>query len=604
MATRSQVEEVTLRLHDQVSAPADKALGALGRLEAQIEREQRSLGRMSESLRLAKGRLSALASGGAKGDVVDVEKFRRQKSAVDALSDRIAAQQGKIHGLIEKKGALGKSAVSAKDKLQAVEAAMRSMGVAGVDGATSAGRLVQVLGKIPPQAIAVVAGLALITAGVAAFAAVVLKGISASSELREELLDLRVAGVFWWDAQRANIGAGLQLQASIDAVAATTAVAREKLVGYATQLRNSWFQGKNLEVALKGMAIAGAAGGDRLASQFLGLAQTTRLLGGDVGKLTEHFKKKFGDVADARMRSLGVQFAKFRENIAFIFSGADIEPFLKGLQSILSLFNRNEESAKSMRNLVTRLVETAIGGFLRLAIFLVRSYIWLRTNETAWKVIGLVVKGFGIVLGIMAGIGVAALVTLGAAAVAVVAAIGAIGAAIGFVAEQFRFLFTHFDEFKEGLKTIGSDMVRGIAEGIKSAATAVYDALKSVVSSGIDKVKSFLRMRSPSGLMRDQVGFQMGTGIALGHRDAEPIVQQSSFRMAESAFVGASSASPPFVPTFPALPPTSPTPASPPSSREFNFTNCNFGGDLTEVTMRKWLTSILEDEVHAGTEAA
>jgi hypothetical protein len=354
------------------------------------------------------------------------------------------------------------------------------------------------------------------------------------------------------------------------------------------------------------MAIAGAAGGDKLASTFLGLAQTTRLMGGDVSKLTERFEKKFGDVANARMRSLSMQFLKFKENIAFIFSGADIEPFLKGLQSVLSIFNLNEDAAKSMRAVVTSFVERAIGGFLRLAIFLVRAYIAIRTNETAWKILGLAVRGVGIVVMILAGTAAVALAAVGIAAGAATLAVGAIGAAIGFVVDQFKWLYSNFEEFKSALTTegIGSAMVNGIVDGIKKAGRAVYDTLRNVVSEAVKGVKGFLRINSPSGLLRDDVGFQAGMGIARGHRDVEPVVYASGRSMAEASFEGSRSvrAAPPALISLPSpTPMRSERPES--DSKSVSFTNCTFF-DTSEASVRKVWTSILEGEMFAGAEPA
>lgn len=64
--------------------------------------------------------------------------------------------------------------------------------------------------------------------------------------------------------------------------------------------------------------------------------------------------------------------------------------------------------------------------------------------------------------------------------------------------------------------SIGSNIVEGIASGIRNAGGAILDALMGGVNSAIDSVKSFLGIHSPSTLMRDLIGVNMGRGAAIG----------------------------------------------------------------------------------------
>jgi uncharacterized coiled-coil protein SlyX len=653
----SQTETTVLRLQEDVAGPADKALGALGRLEAQIVREQAALGRLGQSFVQAKAQLSALAEGSAdpkavaaferqkqavadlqaklagakdtlaimsqtrvtekvmqKGidsvetltakldeaqekmaglekaantKMVNLDAYRKQAGAVQSMGDRMAGQKDKIAGLKDKL-AEGQAAASAmKPKLDAAGDAMRAMGVAGVDGGSKFGSLLKLFGKMGPMLGIAVVGVIALTAAVAAASAVLYKAISAASELREELLDLRTAGVFWWDAQRANESGAKKLQESIDRVAASSAVARDKIVGYATQLRNSRFQGKQLETALEGMAIAGAAGGEKLASQFLGLAQTARYYGQDLDKLTERFKTKFGAVAEARLRSLSVQFSKFKENITWIFSGADIEPFLKGLQTILSLFNRNTDGAKTMRNMVTKFTEAAIGGFLRVAIFLVKTYIWLRTNAAAWDTIGIILKGVKLLFVTLGVLAAAALGIIALGVAGLIAAVGILGAGLGLIGEALATLWAYWKS--HSLSEIGKAMVEGLVNGIKAAGGAVLKALVGVVSSAVKGVKSYLQTGSPSRLMFNEVGYPMGTGAAGGIDKSTAEVSDAARGMV-SAGVSSAKAEAASAPA---------ASSSSSSGRVIQFNNCTFGGDTNESTIRKMVHAVFDAESNA-----
>lgn len=658
-ASASQAETTVLRLQEEVSGPADRAIGALGRLEGQIVREQAALGRLGDSFVQAKAKLSALADGSAdpkaviafekqkqavaaltaqlvdakntvaimaqtrvtekvmqggiaavetlsgkldeakskmagleqaaSSKVVNLDAYRKQAAAVQSMGDRMAGQKDKIAGLKDKL-AEGKDAASTmKPKLEAAGQAMRAMGVAGVDGGSKLGRLVGMFSKMGPVVAIVVVGIIALTAAVAAAGAVLYKAISSASELREELLDLRTAGVFWWDAQRANASGALKLQESIDKVAASSAVARDKIVGYATQLKNSRFQGKMLETALDGMAVAGAAGGEKLANQFLGLAQNARYFGQDLEKLTERFKKKFGAVAEARLLSLSVQFSKFKENISFIFSGADIEPFLKGLHTILGLFDRNTGGAKSMRDMVTKVTELAIGGFLRVAIALVKTYIWLKTHATAWKTVQLLVTGVKVAFVLLAASAAASLAFIAVNVAAVVAAVGLVAVAIGGVVEVLAGAWNYFKS--HSLAEIGTEMINGLVSGLKSAGPRVLDSLLGIVSGAVKGVKSYLGIASESKLMKREVGYEMGAGTAGGLEKSRAEVSDAAEGMAKAGVEGAKSGA-------------SATAAPSTGGNVFQFHNCTFGGDWNESSARKMLHMILDGELNAAAVAS
>lgn len=540
--------------------------------------------KLTAKLEAAKDKMVAM-EGATKSKTVNLDAYRKQSAAVVSMGDKIAGQKDKIASLGDKLADGKNKATALKPKLDAAKNAMQAMGVAGVDGGSKMGSLLGMFMKMGPEVAIVVAGIIVLTAAVSAMGAVIYKAISSASELREELLDLRTAGIFWWDAQRANEGPAKKLQETIDRMAGSTAVARDKLVGFATQLRNSRFQGKQLETALEGMAVAGAAGGDKLASEFLGLAQNARFFGQDLDKLTARFKTKFGAVAEARLLSLGVQFSKFKENITWIFSGADIEPFLKGLHTILGLFDKNTGGAKSMREMVTKVTEAAIGGFLRVSIALVKAYIWLRTNAVAWKTIQLVVTGVKALFVVLGAVAVAVLASMAAQVAVAVAAIGLIAAAIGAVVDGMAAAWNYFKS--HSLSEIGTAMIDGLVAGLKKAGHLVLDALTSIVSGAVKGVEKFLRIGSPSGLMRDDVGYQMGAGTAGGLDKSRGEVSEAAEGMASAGVQGAKAGA------------GATAPASSGGGVVFNFNNCTFGGDFNESAARKMFHTVFEAESNA-----
>ncbi len=62
---------------------------------------------------------------------------------------------------------------------------------------------------------------------------------------------------------------------------------------------------------------------------------------------------------------------------------------------------------------------------------------------------------------------------------------------------------------------IGKNIILGIAQGIMNAPGAIWNALKSVVTSGIDGIKAFLGIKSPSRLFMGFGGY-MTEGMAIG----------------------------------------------------------------------------------------
>jgi phage-related protein len=64
--------------------------------------------------------------------------------------------------------------------------------------------------------------------------------------------------------------------------------------------------------------------------------------------------------------------------------------------------------------------------------------------------------------------------------------------------------------------SIGSNIVEGIANGIRNAGGAILDALGGAINGAINTVKGWLGIHSPSTLMRDLIGVNIGRGAAIG----------------------------------------------------------------------------------------
>lgn len=75
--------------------------------------------------------------------------------------------------------------------------------------------------------------------------------------------------------------------------------------------------------------------------------------------------------------------------------------------------------------------------------------------------------------------------------------------------------------------SIGANIVNGIINGIRNSIGQIGSTLMSGVNDAIASVKSKLGIKSPSRLMRDEVGVMIGRGLALGIDDSNAIVSRS-----------------------------------------------------------------------------
>lgn len=85
------------------------------------------------------------------------------------------------------------------------------------------------------------------------------------------------------------------------------------------------------------------------------------------------------------------------------------------------------------------------------------------------------------------------------------------------------------------MASAGRNFVRGFVNGIRSMIGAAISAAASMASSAVNAARSFLHIHSPSRVMRDQVGYYVAAGMAVGMRDNADMVQKAANRLAQSA---------------------------------------------------------------------
>lgn len=96
--------------------------------------------------------------------------------------------------------------------------------------------------------------------------------------------------------------------------------------------------------------------------------------------------------------------------------------------------------------------------------------------------------------------------------------IGAVGSAITTIANA---ILNGVRSLPSQLLNIGSQIVQGLINGIRSGISGVVSAIGDMVSSAVNSAKNFLGIHSPSRVFRDQIGWMITQGMALGIKKGE-----------------------------------------------------------------------------------
>lgn len=86
-----------------------------------------------------------------------------------------------------------------------------------------------------------------------------------------------------------------------------------------------------------------------------------------------------------------------------------------------------------------------------------------------------------------------------------------------------------------GMASAGRNFVMGFVNGIRGAIGSAANAAAHMARAAMNAAKAALGIHSPSRVMRDEVGYYVAAGMAVGMRDNADLVQKAANRMAESA---------------------------------------------------------------------
>ena len=85
------------------------------------------------------------------------------------------------------------------------------------------------------------------------------------------------------------------------------------------------------------------------------------------------------------------------------------------------------------------------------------------------------------------------------------------------------------------MASAGRNFVMGFVNGIRGAIGAAASAAASMARAAMSSAKAALGIHSPSRVMRDQVGYYVAAGMAVGMRDNADMVQKAANSLAQSA---------------------------------------------------------------------
>lgn len=111
-----------------------------------------------------------------------------------------------------------------------------------------------------------------------------------------------------------------------------------------------------------------------------------------------------------------------------------------------------------------------------------------------------------------------------------------------FITDEFERIKTFITEigpdFIAAAKSVGEDIVQGIADGISAGAAWVADAAKDAAQAALDAAKGLLGISSPSRAFAEQVGLPSAQGIAMGLGAGVPVVAAAGAGAAGAALAG------------------------------------------------------------------
>lgn len=486
------------------------------------------------------------AAAALKAEAVALDQLRAKSEQAAAAQQKAAAAAKQLQAA---SAAAGKQAAAAQPTGKLNEAAEGFGQLGGAVG--QVGQRVTQFGEGLKKLRGSLGGAAtvilLVAAAMVILTTAIVAGTIAMAKWGIELANSRRDTALTVEALEASNDAFARLGKMMPGISRGTGQSVDQLMALAKQLQSAKVGAGEMRAALRAAALAETALGSGGAAKFIEQIKEGKLSVDEFAKTAE---KKFGGIVARKMLGLEQQGTTLKKNLASVFGGLNIEPFLMAISRLVELFDTSTAMGKTLRFMFEGLFQPLINGaakgayfleafFLGMAIGALKLYITfkpaiqavqeffgiapntsLEGALNAAKIAGeifvaVLVAGAAVVavafalIGVAVATVVAVVVAIGAAAAAgvagfVAAVAAAVGAIAGFVADA---------------TAAGGGIVNGIAEGISGAADAVLSAITGVVGGAIDAAKAMLGIASPSKVFA-RMGGQVGEGFEGGVDDS------------------------------------------------------------------------------------
>jgi hypothetical protein len=585
------LEELQIKFKSEIAAATSKDEAALARVDAAVRSSALGLDKLRAAH--AKSAEAARAAEGTKGAAAAVA--RREASAAALASAQkqhsaLAAGKPELLALAKQKQAVIEQSAAAKRASAEQAAAAKALAKAREDASDKAAE-----GRVAAQHAAMLgaAGVAVTLAAAigAATVATVAFGLSAAGAAR----DARILA----DALTGSASLGKEFDTVVTQLASKVPMARGQIADLARELNLMKLGRRDMQAGLTAIAITTSAIGDAAGGVIKGVVQSSaamkrftlgarnmwgeyqglagsglssmdvlsalaKQLGVGVGEVEKRLRlgqvklkdglraleaasqARFGKTIAAQMLSVNTQFTKARENLANMVSGVDLEPALKGLESLLSIFDESTVAGSVLKTLLNEGlngISKAFGVilplgkdfFLELAIGAMEMYLALRpiarqirdwiepylTAENAAMAGKVAVYALAATFGVLA-------VAAGAAAAAIFLPFVLAGLAIWGLVKGAQAAWRALgDSGQEAAKWVIEGLVNGILGGVPWALEAIGGLGKSMAK----KFREVLQIGSPSKLFF-RYGYNVPEGAAGGVEAGAPMVQSAVDDMA------------------------------------------------------------------------
>lgn len=514
---------------------AEGAAGKLESLKEEINADNKAIAGMQRALKNLSG-----------AQVVNIKQVSALKNAIVEKKNAVAVAQ---RAFIAYGGAfadVGKKTNSFRDRMAALESAVSQApgplknaagGISIIGRALTAHPIAGIVIGIAAAFTAVAAGALMATKSLLSYA------VASQDAERSEQLHLEgLVKIRTWYKTAAMSAA--DLSEAIDSVSATTPLPKDKVSAYAQELYRAGVRGQNLSDALEGVAIKASVQGDAAAGAFKEVAVSVALAGGKVKKFTQFVKNDLGGIAQRQMLSLEVQTAKLKESFTVLFSGINIEPFLRAKAMLFSMFSQATAQGRALKAVLGAVLQPLINasetgavtvkdifrgmvlGAQEVTIAFLRAKLWIKkalgdgeVMSASTKLAAAITVGKVAVYGLIGVLGLGA-IAIGAIALSITSMATVIAAPFALLIGLGTLAVKAVTAVKDAFGSvqwaqIGSNIVSGIWQGFKDSWGAFRDGMKYAAGEVKTWFSDALQIHSPSRVFAD-LGRQIPAGLALG----------------------------------------------------------------------------------------